>query len=93
MTKLSIVLQDLFLEVTEGCIDFNEVKEKIQQQIKKIKEEENKLWFSFKETPPKIGQYIKIWWSTDEVTEQVWQNDIVWCGRELPRFWKPLKNL
>jgi hypothetical protein len=45
-------------------------------------------WLLFREFMPKLNQKIEIYWSTDEITKQIWRNDITWTGNELPRFWR-----
>jgi len=45
-------------------------------------------WLLFKEFMPELNQKIEIYWSTDEITKQIWRNDIPWTGNELPRFWR-----
>ncbi len=45
-------------------------------------------WLLFREFMPELNQKIEIYWSTDEITKQIWRNDIPWTGNELPRFWR-----
>jgi len=45
-------------------------------------------WLLFREFMPGLNQKIEIYWSTDEITKQIWRNDISWTGKELPRFWR-----
>lgn len=45
-------------------------------------------WLLFKEFMPELNQKIEIYWSTDEITKQIWRNDIPWTSNELPRFWR-----
>jgi len=45
-------------------------------------------WLLFREFMPELHQKIEIYWSTDEITKQIWRNDIPWTGNELPRFWR-----
>lgn len=45
-------------------------------------------WLLFKEYMPELNQKIEIYWSTDEITKQIWRNDIPWTSNELPRFWR-----
>jgi hypothetical protein len=80
------------MEEEINALFIQECKAHFKDEVDKFFKEENALWYKFTDVKPEIGQYIKIWWNTDEVTVQVWQDDIVYCGRELPRFWKPLKN-
>jgi hypothetical protein len=35
-----------------------------------------------------VTKKIEIYWSTDEITKQIWRNDIPCTGNELPRFWR-----
>jgi len=45
-------------------------------------------WFFFKEFKPKLNQKVEIYWSTDEITKQIWRDDIVYTSNEIPRFWR-----
>jgi len=45
-------------------------------------------WILFREFMPELNQKIEIYWSTDEITKQIWRNDIPWTSNELPRFWR-----
>ena len=45
-------------------------------------------WFLFGEFMPELNQKIEIYWSTDEITKQIWRNDIWWTDNEIPRFWR-----
>jgi hypothetical protein len=45
-------------------------------------------WLLFREFMPELNQKIEIYWSTDEITKQIWRNDIPWTSNELPRFWR-----
>jgi hypothetical protein len=45
-------------------------------------------WLLFREFIPELNQKIEIYWSTDEITKQIWRNDIPWTSNELPRFWR-----
>jgi hypothetical protein len=45
-------------------------------------------WLLFREFMPELNQKIEIYWSTDEITKQIWRNDIPWTGNELPMFWR-----
>lgn len=45
-------------------------------------------WLLFVEFMPELNQKIEIYWSTDEITYQIWRNDIPWTSNERPRFWR-----
>lgn len=48
-------------------------------------------WFLFKEFMPELNQNIEIYWSTNEITKQIWKNDIVWTSNEIPMFFRAAK--